>query len=162
MQKAISARYDAYDLQQKAALIAEEARTGMTDWVTQSQKMHGLANCIDVATVLFPHVEFSPQFKQATSEQTTTEQSIGTYENERTKEVTNAQASAAAQIRSAEATAHQIRANADAETAGVVAKAKALKENPKLLCYMIHKGWDGKLPEITNGQSPLPFSDVCR
>jgi regulator of protease activity HflC (stomatin/prohibitin superfamily) len=112
--------------------------------------------------VLFPHVEFSPEFKAATSEQTTTEQSIGTFENQRTKSVTDAQAAKAAKIRDANAQAHKIRADADAETSGIIAKAKALRENPKLLCYMIHKGWDGKMPEITNGSSPLPFAEVCK
>lgn len=162
VQKALSAKYDAYDLQQKANAIAEEAKTDMTDWATKSQALRGLNNCVDISTVLFPHVEFSKEFKAATSAQTTTEQSVGTYENTRTKEVTDAQAAKAAKIREANATAHQIRANADAETAGVIAKAKALKENPKLLCYMVHKGWDGKMPEVTNGQSPLPFAEVCK
>ncbi len=161
VQKAISAKYDAYDLQQKAAAIADESRTDMTNWVTESLKLHGLPNQIDIATVLFPHVDFSPEFKAATTEQTQTEQSIGTFENERTKAVTDAKAAKAAKIRSAEAQAHQIRANADAETAGVIAKAAALKQNPALLCYLVHQGWDGKLPEVSSGGSPLPFPEVC-
>ena len=106
--------------------------------------------------------KFSPEFKAATSEQTQTEQSIGTFENQRTKAKTDAEAAKAAKIREANATAHKIMANADAETAGVIAKAKALRENPKLLCYMVHKGWDGVMPEISNGGSPLPFADVCK
>lgn len=162
VQKAISAKYDAYDLQQKAAAIAEESKVAMTEWVTASLKLRGLPNSIDIATVLYPHVEFSPEFKAATSEQTQTEQSIGTFENQRTKAKTDAEAAKAAKIREANATAHKIMANADAETAGVIAKAKALKENPKLLCYMVHKGWDGVMPEISNGGSPLPFADVCK
>lgn len=162
VQKAISAKYDAYDLQQKAPAIAEESKAAMNEWLTQSLKLRGLPNQIDVATVLFPHVDFSPEFKAATSEQTTTEQSIGTFENQRTKAVTDAQAAKAAKIREANAEAHKIRATADAETAGIIAKAKALRENPKLLCYMVHKGWDGKLPEVTSGGSPLPFAEVCK
>jgi len=162
VQKSISAKYDAYDLQQKAAVIAEESKTAMNTWVTESLKLRGLPNQIDVATVLFPHVEFSPEFKAATSEQTTTEQSVGTFENQRTKAITDAEATKAAKIREAQATAYQIKANADAETAGIVAKAAALKQNPKLLCYMVHKGWNGTLPEVTNGASPLPFPEVCR
>jgi regulator of protease activity HflC (stomatin/prohibitin superfamily) len=160
--KALSAKYDAYDLQQKAASIQEEARTAMTKWTTDSLAAHGLPNCVDVATVLFPHVEFSPEFAAATRDQTTTEQSIGTHENDRTRAVTDARAAAAAKIRQANADAHQIRANADAETNGIIAKAAALKQNPRLLCYMVHKGWDGKMPEISNGTSPLPFADVCK
>ena len=69
-QKALSAKYDAYDLQQKAVAIADEAKGDMNKWLTESLKMHGLPNDIDVATVLFPHVEFSPEFKAATTEQT--------------------------------------------------------------------------------------------
>ncbi len=162
VQKAISAKYDAYDLQQKAAVIAEESRAAMTDWVTRSLKQHNLPNQIDIATVLFPHVAFSPEFQKATSEQTQTEQSIGTYENNRTKAITDAEAEKAAKIRNAEAEAYQIRAQADAETAGVIAKAAALRQNPGLLCYLVHQGWDGKLPEVSNGASPLPFAEVCR
>ncbi|MBS1998505.1 MAG: hypothetical protein JSS86_19405 [Cyanobacteria bacterium SZAS LIN-2] len=162
VQKSISAKYDAYDLQQKAAVIAEESKTAMNNWVSESLKLRGLPNQIDVATVLFPHVEFSPEFKAATSEQTTTEQSVGTYENQRTKAITDAEASKAAKIRDAQAQAYKIKADADAETAGIIAKAAALKQNPKLLCYMVHKGWNGKLPEVTNGASPLPFPEVCK
>jgi|AGTN01.2.fsa_nt_gi Membrane protease subunits, stomatin/prohibitin homologs len=162
VQKSISAKYDAYDLQQKAALIADESRTAMTEWLRRSLELRKLPNQLDVATVLFPHVEFSPEFSAATSEQTTTEQSVGTYENQRTQEVTNAEAAKAAKIRSASAEAHRIRAAADSETSGIIAKAKALRQNPKLLCYMVHKGWDGKMPEISNGSSPLPFADVCK
>jgi len=162
VQKAISAKYDAYDLQQKAALIAEESRAATTDWMTRSLKLRGLPNQIDVATVLFPQVEFSAEFKAATSAQTTTEQSIGTFENQRDQALTDAKAAKAAKIREAQATAYQIRAGADAETAGAIAKAAALRQNPGLLCYMVHQGWDGKMPEVSNGSSPLPFADVCK
>lgn len=162
VQKSISAKYDAYDLQQKAATIADESRIGMSDWLTRSLKLRQLPNHIDMATVLYPHVAFSAEFQAATSEQTQTEQSIGTFENNRTAAVTKAQADKAAKIREAQARAHQIRANADAETAGVIAKAKALKQNPGLLCYLVQQGWNGKMPEVSNGASPLPFAEVCK
>jgi regulator of protease activity HflC (stomatin/prohibitin superfamily) len=161
VQKALSAKYDAYDLQQKAPAIAEEAKTNMNVWLTESLKMHNLPNQIDVATVLFPHVEFSKEFKAATTEQTKTEQSVGTFENQRTKAFTDAEAAKAAKVREAQAQSYEIHKNADAETAGIVAKAKALRENPRMLCYLVHQGWDGKLPEVSNGSSPLPFSEVC-
>lgn len=162
VQKWVSAKYDAYDLQQKAANIADESRTAANKWVSDSLKLRGLPNQIDVATVLFPHVEFSPEFKAATSEQTTTEQSVGTFENEKSKAITDAEASKAAKIRDAKAQAYRIRTDADTETSGIIAKAAAIKQNPKLLCYMVHKGWDGVMPEVSNGASPLPFAEVCK
>lgn len=159
--KSMSAKYDAYQLQQKAAVIAEESRLEMGTWLKESFALRGLTSRVDVATVLYPHVDFSPEFKAATSEQTTTEQSIGTFENERTRAVTEAQGRKDAKIREANAQAYSIRASADAETSGIIAKSKSLKANPKLLCYMVHKGWNGKLPEVNGGESPLPFAEVC-
>lgn len=162
VQKSVSAKYDAYDLQQKAASIADESRIAVNKWAADSLKLRGLSNQIDVATVLFPHVEFSPEFKAATSEQTTTEQSVGTFENEKAKAITEAEAGKAAKIRDAKAQAYRIRTDADTETSGIIAKAAAIKQNPKLLCYMVHKGWDGVMPEVSNGTSPLPFAEVCK
>jgi regulator of protease activity HflC (stomatin/prohibitin superfamily) len=145
-----------------AVAIADEAKNDMNVWLSESLKLHNLPNHIDVATVLFPHVEFSPEFKAATTEQTQAEQSIGTEENKRTKAFTDAEATKAAKVRQAQAEAYQIRKNADAETAGIIAKAKSLRENPGLLCYLVKQGWDGKLPEVSNGASPLPFAEVCK
>jgi len=162
VQKAISVKYNAYDLQQKAPSIAEESKAAMTKWAEDSLKLRGINNQIDMATVLFPHVVFSTDFANATREQTTTEQSIGTFENNRTQAKTDAQAATDAKIRAAKAEAYEIKTNADAEAAGITAKAAAIKQNPGMLCYLVHKGWDGKLPEISNGQNPLPFADVCK
>ena len=139
VQKALSAKYNAYDLQQKAPSIAEESKTAMTKWVEDSQKLRGMNNQIDIATVLYPHVVFSTDFANATRDQTTTEQSIGTFENNRTQAKTEAEATRDARIRSAKADAYQIRANADAESAGIIAKAAAIKQNPGMLCYLVHK-----------------------
>ncbi|MBK9203963.1 MAG: hypothetical protein IPP97_11195 [Candidatus Obscuribacter sp.] len=163
VQKALSAKYDAYDLQQKAPVIAEEARTEMLKWLKQSLALRGLPMQIDVASVLFPHVGFSAEFAAATTEQTQTEQSIGTFEYVRTEEVTKAKASRDARIREAKGTAYETRKNADAETIGIIAKAESLEANPDMLCYMVQKGWDGVLPEVTTaGASPLPFAEVCK
>lgn len=163
VQKALSAKYDAYDLQQKAPAIAEEARTEMLSWLKQSLALRGLSMQIDVASVLFPHVGFSKEFKDATTEQTQIEQSIGTYENKRTEDVTKAKASRDARIREAKGTAYETRKNADAETIGIIAKAESLKANPDMLCYLVQKGWDGTLPEVTSvGTNPLPFAEVCK
>ena len=55
--KSMSAKYDAYQLQQKAAVIAEESRLEMGTWLKESFALRGLTSRVDVATVLYPHVK---------------------------------------------------------------------------------------------------------
>jgi regulator of protease activity HflC (stomatin/prohibitin superfamily) len=159
--KAISARYDAYDLQQKRDQIAIESRDAMRTWINASLGLRDVPNAIDFATLLFPQVDFSDKFNAATQEQTTQEQQVPTKEKERDTRVTNAKATAAATIRNANAQATKIRLSADAEADGIIAKAKALREHPDLLCYMVHKSWDGVMPDVTAVSNPLPFIESC-
>jgi regulator of protease activity HflC (stomatin/prohibitin superfamily) len=74
--------------------------------------------------------------------------------------VTDAQAEAAKRVRAAEADANQIRWNAQAEANGMQAKMQQLKEHPELPCYMAYKKWDGKLSDVSSGQT-MPFAEAC-
>lgn len=78
----------------------------------------------------------------------------------RENEVAQSKAEAQKRIEEARGVAESTRLRAQAEADAIAIKARALRDNPDVMQLNAIEKWDGKLPQMMTGNTPLPFISI--
>jgi regulator of protease activity HflC (stomatin/prohibitin superfamily) len=119
-----------------------------------------LPGAIDVGVVAITHFDFSADFNSSIEQKVKAEQDALRAENEKRKQVTQAEANRDSLKAQADGDAYALDTRSKAEAAAIQRKADALRANPGLVQLNAVEKWDGKLPEYMTGNAPLPFLQV--
>ena len=114
---------------------------------------------LSIANVAITDFSFSSEFNRAIELKVKAEQEALQAKNEKTRRVTQAEASAAEKKLAAEAEAYQISVESKARADAIKREASALKGNPALIQLRMAEKWNGELPKFNSGNS-IPMFDA--
>lgn len=154
--KAVTAKYTAVELITKRGEVKGQIEIYLNEFVTKTLSNKNLSGAIDVANMAITDFDFSAEFNSAIEAKVKAEQDALKAKNEKTKRVTNAEASAAEKKLSAEADAFKIEAVSKARAEAIKREAEALKSHPELIKLRQVEKWNGQLPTY-NGGGALPM-----
>jgi len=158
--KSVTAKFTAEELitqRQRAKGEVEEAINGFIDRTLQEK---GLAGAIDVANIAITDFKFSEEFNKAIEAKVKAEQESLKALNEKTRRITDAEATTAAQKLAADAKAYSTEVESKARADAIKREAEALKASPELIQLRSVERWNGALPTYLAGGAPMPFLDV--
>ncbi|MEQ9618204.1 MAG: prohibitin family protein [Deltaproteobacteria bacterium] len=157
--KAITAQYTAEQLVTKRAEVKLQIQEAIDNFITVTLKDKDVPTALKIANVAITDFEFSDEFNKAIELKVKAEQEALQAINEKTRRVTQAEASYQEQKLAADAAAYNIEARSKAKADAIAREAKALKSNPELIQLRISEKWDGTLPKFTGGET-VPFINV--
>jgi regulator of protease activity HflC (stomatin/prohibitin superfamily) len=157
--KAITAQYTAEQLVTKRAEVKLLIQEAINKFIEITLKEKQVENSLRIANVAITDFEFSTEFNKAIELKVRAEQEALQAENEKTRRVTQAEASAAEIRLAAEAEAFQIEIASKARAAAIAREARALKGNPALIQLRLAEKWNGILPKFT-GKEGIPFINI--
>lgn len=141
--KGVTAKYNADELITKRPEVSEQIKIGLRERMLTSHLI--------LDEVSITNFDFSAQFNAQIEAKVTSVQRALTEENNlRVIEFTAKQ-----KVAEAEGEAEATRVKAIAEAESIRIRAEALKESPELIQLELAKRWDGKLPQISSGNSGM-------
>ncbi len=157
--KAITAQYTAEQLVTKRAEVKLQIQEAIDNFIDVTLKDKNVPAALKISNVAITDFEFSEEFNKAIELKVRAEQEALQAKNEKTKRVTQAEASYQEQKLAADAAAYDIEARSKAKADAIEREAKALKNNPELIQLRLSEKWDGTLPKFTGGEA-IPFIDI--
>lgn len=157
--KAITAQYTAEQLVTKRAEVKLQIQEAIDNFIDVTLKDKNVPAALKISNVAITDFEFSEEFNKAIELKVRAEQEALQAKNEKTKRVTQAEASYQEQKLAADAAAYDIEARSRAKADAIEREAKALKNNPELIQLRLSEKWDGTLPKFTGGEA-IPFIDI--
>ncbi|MEO6847943.1 MAG: prohibitin family protein [Chthoniobacterales bacterium] len=160
--KAITAGYSAEDLIKKRPEVKSQIEKAISDYVNAVLTSKGIHNALNLRSVAITDFNFSHEFNQAIESKVKAEQDALRALNDKTKRITDAEASAAERKLAADAEAYSnlARARAEAESitatsisraAAIQRESEALAKNPNIIELRKVEKWNGTLPMYTLG-----------
>jgi regulator of protease activity HflC (stomatin/prohibitin superfamily) len=158
--KAVTAQFTAEELITKRETVKGEIESKVKDYIRAALQDKKLSGAIDVGVVAITHFDFSADFNNSIEQKVKAEQDALRAENEKRKQVTQAEANRDSLKAQADGDAYALDTRSKAEAAAIQRKADALRANPGLVQLNAVDKWDGKLPQYMTGNAPLPFLSV--
>ena len=169
--KAVTAQYTAEQLITQRGKVAAQIHETIDTFISDTLAEKGVVGVLSIANVAITDFDFSVEFNRSIEEKVKAEQDALRAENEKQRQVTQAEAANEQRKLEAEAKAFAIQAEAEAEAFRVEAEsiaraeairreAEALRNNPQLIELRKAERWDGKLPQVMTGDGLLPLINV--
>lgn len=158
--KAVTAKYTAEELVTQRERVKGALEEQIRTYVRQALAAKRLPGAIVIGEVAITHFDFSKDFNDSIEQKVKAEQDALRAENEKRKQVTQAEGNRDSNKAEADGDAYALDVRSRAEAAAIQRKADALRANPVLVQLNAVDKWDGKLPYYMSGSAPLPFLDV--
>ena len=158
--KAVTAQFTAEELVTKRETVKGQIEDRVKEYIRAALLDKRLPGAIDIGAVAITHFDFSADFNSSIEQKVKAEQDALRAENEKRKQVTQAEANRDSLKAQADGDAYALETRSRAEAAAIQRKADALRANPTLVQLNAVEKWDGKLPEYMTGNAPLPFISV--
>lgn len=169
--KAVTAQYTAEELITKRAEVATQIHEAIDSFITDTLDEKGVVGALSIANVAITDFDFSLEFNRSIEEKVKAEQDALRAENEKQRQVTQAEAANEQRKLEAEALAFAIQAEAEAEAFRVETEsiaraeairreAEALRDNPQLIELRVAERWNGQLPQVTAGDQSIPLINI--
>ena len=166
--KAVTAQYTAEELITRRAEVATQIHDAIDTFISDTLAEKGVVGVLSIANVAITDFDFSVEFNRSIEEKVKAEQDALRAENEKQRQVTQAEAANEQRKLEAEAKAFAIQAEAEAEAFRVEAEsiaraeairreAEALRDNPQLIELRKAERWDGRLPQVVLGDGAIPL-----
>ena len=157
--KAVTARYTAEQLVTERAEVKIQIQSAIESFIAQTLEQKQVVGAISLANVAITDFDFSAEFNRAIEEKVRAEQEALKAGNEKLRRVTQAEAAAAERTLAADAEAYQIEVASKARAEAIRREAEALKDNPALIQLRIAEKWDGRLPQVSGGNT-IPLLNI--
>lgn len=158
--KAVCSKYTAEELITKREIVKTQISDSIQTFIDHTLKDKGVPGAIHISNVAIKDFDFSAQFNSAIEAKVTAQQEALKAETEKTKRITNAEASAKEIELAADAEAYQIEKQSISRAAAIEREAKAIAANPLLLELRAIEKWDGKLPTFSMSGGTVPFINL--
>jgi regulator of protease activity HflC (stomatin/prohibitin superfamily) len=157
--KAVTAKYTAEQLVTKRAEVKPQIQEAIEKFINVTLLDKEVPTALQIANVAITDFEFSDEFNKAIELKVRAEQEALQALNEKTKRVTQAEASYQEQKLAADAAAYDIEVRSKSKADAIEREARALKSNPELIQLRLSEKWDGTLPKFTGGGA-IPFINI--
>ncbi len=157
--KAVTAKYTAEQLVTKRAEVKLQIQEAIEKFINITLLDKEVPTALQIANVAITDFEFSDEFNKAIELKVRAEQEALQALNEKTKRVTQAEASYQEQKLAADAAAYDIEVRSKSKADAIEREARALKSNPELIQLRLSEKWDGTLPKFTGGGA-IPFINI--
>jgi prohibitin 2 len=159
--KAVTAQFTAEELVTKRETVKNLIEEKVKSYIRAALADKRLPGAIYVGVVAITHFDFSADFNNSIEQKVKAEQDALRAENEKRKQVTQAEANRDSMKAQADGDAYAMETRSKAEAGAIQRKADALRANPGLVQFNAVEKWDGKLPYYMTGGAPLPFVSVA-
>ncbi len=156
--KSVTALYTAEELITQRESVKLKIQEEIEQFINITLERKGVSGALSIANVAITDFAFSSEFNRAIELKVKAEQEALQALNEKTRRVTQAEASAAEKKLSADAEAYLISAESKARADAIKREARALKGNPALIQLRMAEKWDGVLPKFSSSSSIPMFS----
>ena len=158
--KAVTAQYTAEELLTKRQEVKDKVEIKLKEYVATALHEKGLDGAINIGNLAITHFDFSPGYKQSIEAKVKAQQDALRAGSEKQQRVTEAEGIRDATKARADGDAYAVDVCSKAEAIAIQRRADALKTNPQLIELNAIDKWDGKLPQYTGGNQPIPFLQV--
>lgn len=158
--KAVTAQYTAEQLVTMREKVKAALEEQIKQYIAAALTEKKLPGAIEIGQVAITHFDFSKDFNDSIEAKVKAEQDALRAENEKKKQVTQAEANRDAHKAETDGVAYGIEVQSKAEAAAIQRKADALRANPNLVQLNAVDKWNGILPQYMSGNAPIPFIHV--
>jgi regulator of protease activity HflC (stomatin/prohibitin superfamily) len=151
--KAVTAEYTAEHLITRRAEVKSRIQSAVESFINETLAQKEVVGALSIANVAITDFDFSAEFNHAIEDKVRAEQEALQAKNEKLRRVTQAEAAAAERTLAADAEAYQIEVASKARADAIRREAEALKDNPALIQLRIAEKWDGRLPQVSGGNT---------
>jgi regulator of protease activity HflC (stomatin/prohibitin superfamily) len=155
--KSVTAQFTAEELITQRQRVKGEVETAIRSFIDVTLQEKGLAGAIDLANIAITDFKFSEEFNKAIEAKVKAEQEALKAVNEKTRRITDAEATNAEQRLTADAKAYATEVESKARAAAIQREAEALKASPEVIQLRAIERWNGVLPSYLGGSTPMPF-----
>ena len=160
--KSITAHYTAEELITKRDVVKTQTVAAIQAFIDQTLADKGIAGALHVSNVAITDFDFSDGFNASIEAKVKAQQEALRAENEKTRRITEAEASARERELAADAESYQIEKVSIQRAASIEREAKALAASPLLLQLRAIEKWNGQVPQFAGSENMVPFIDVGR
>lgn len=157
--KAVTAQFTAEELVTKRALVKQDIQAAISAYITSTLDEKEIGDAVMLANVAITDFAFSDDFNRAIEAKVNAEQQALQAANEKTRRVTQAEASAAERKLAADAEAYSTEVQSRARADAIRRESEALLQSPELIQLRAVEKWDGVLPRM-QGSGVVPFLNV--
>lgn len=157
--KAVTAQFTAEELVTKRALVKQDIQAAISAYITSTLDEKEIGDAVMLANVAITDFAFSDDFNRAIEAKVNAEQQALQAANEKTRRVTQAEASAAERQLAADAEAYSTEVQSKARADAIRRESEALLQSPELIQLRAVEKWDGVLPRM-QGSGVVPFLNV--
>ena len=158
--KSVTAQFTAEELITQRQRVKGEVESAIKTFIDATLQEKGLAGAIDVANIAITDFKFSEEFNKAIEAKVKAEQEALKAINEKTRRITDAEATTAEQKLAADAKAYATEVESKARAAAIQREAEALKASPEVIQLRSIERWNGVLPSYMGGAQPMPFINL--
>ena len=158
--KSVTAQFTAEQLITQRQRVKGEVEAAIKAFIDATLHEKGLSGAIDLANIAITDFKFSDEFNKAIEAKVKAEQESLKALNEKTRRITDAEATTAEQKLAADAKAYATEVESKARAAAIQREAEALKTSPEVIQLRSIERWNGVLPTYLGGGTPMPFIDV--
>lgn len=159
--KSVTAQFTAEELITQRQRVKGEVEAAIRSFIDTTLHEKGLSGAIDLANIAITDFKFSEEFNKAIEAKVKAEQESLKAINEKTRRITDAEATTAEQKLAADAKAYATEVESKARAAAIQREAEALKASPEVIQLRAIERWNGLLPVYLGGGQPVPFIDVA-
>ncbi len=158
--KSVTAQFTAEELITQRQRVKGEVEAAIKTFIDTTLREKGLSGAIDLANIAITDFKFSEEFNKAIEAKVKAEQESLKAINEKTRRITDAEATTAEQKLAADAKAYATEVESKARAAAIQREAEALKASPEVIQLRAIERWNGLLPVYLGGAQPMPFIDI--
>lgn len=158
--KSVTAQFTAEELITQRQRVKGEVEAAIKTFIDTTLREKGLSGAIDLANIAITDFKFSEEFNKAIEAKVKAEQESLKAINEKTRRITDAEATTAEQKLAADAKAYATEVESKARAAAIQREAEALKASPEVIQLRAIERWNGFLPVYLGGAQPMPFIDI--
>ncbi len=153
--KAVSARYTAEQLLTHRAQVRAAIQEELDSFVQKTLGEKKMKGAIRVVNIAITNFAFSEDFNKAIEAKVQAEQDALKAVNEKTKRITQAEATFQETKLNSDAVAYKTDVESKARAEAIKREVDALRASPELIQLRVAERWDGKLPTYTGQTIPM-------
>jgi len=159
--KAVTAKYTAEELITKRDVVKQQTSDAIQAFIDHTLQEKNIPGAVHIANVAIKDFDFSQEFNASIEAKVRAQQEALRAENEKTKKITEAEATAESLKLAADADAYQIEQLSTQRAAAIKREAEALAESPLLLQLRAIEKWNGDVPRFVGGAGEMvPFVNI--
>jgi regulator of protease activity HflC (stomatin/prohibitin superfamily) len=158
--KAVTAQYTAEELITKREAVKQQVSDAITSFINHTFSEKKIDGALHIANVAIKDFNFSSEFNNSIEAKVKAQQEALRALNEKTKRITEAEASAREKELEADAEAYGIEKVSIQRAESIKREAAAIADNPNVLQLRAIEKWTGSVPAFMGGENAVPFVDV--